>query len=119
MTVYCYSDKRMDFRERLREEIEFSGLSYKELSAKTGISRRTIISYVSGQACMPSADIAVQLAKALHTSVEFLITGENLKIQTEKTNEDFQKLLYAYKKLTKNQQKLLIAVAEDIGKYLN
>lgn len=52
----------MDFRERLREEISFVGLSNKELAAKAGITLRSLVSYVSGQSCMPSADVAVKLA---------------------------------------------------------
>lgn len=117
MTVSCYSLIYMDFRERLREEISFSGLSYKELSAKTGISTRAIVSYVSEQACMPSADVAVRLAKALDTSVEYLITGEKLRNSNNDTSKELRNLLYFYKNMSENQQKLLLAVAEDINKY--
>ena len=108
----------MDFRDRLREEIAFSGLTYKELSAKTGISKRTIISYVSGQSCMPSADVAVKLAKALNTSVEYLISGEKTNPDQEKTDEGLRNLNHIYKTLSDAQKKLLLAVAEDIKKHL-
>lgn len=109
----------MDFRERLREEIAFSGLSYKELSAKTGISKRAIVSYVSEQACMPSADVAVKLAKVLHTSVEYLISGEQIKISTENTSGELRNLLCFYKSMSKQQQKLLLSIAENINNCLN
>ncbi|WP_296326318.1 helix-turn-helix transcriptional regulator [Treponema sp. UBA3813] len=105
----------MDFRERLREEIAFSGLSYKELSSQTGISHRTIISYVSGQACMPSADAAVKLAKVLNTSVEYLIMGDKNSFPHEDDKES-RELLHIFKKLPAAQKKLLLAIAEDIGK---
>lgn len=108
----------MDFRERLREEIAFSGLTYKELSAKTGISKRTIISYVSGQSCMPSADVAVKLAKALNTSVEYLILGEKINQDQQKADERLRNLNHIFLTLSDSQKNLLISVAEDIKKHL-
>ena len=63
----------MDFRTRLREEIDFSGLLDKEVAARANISKRTIDSYVGSQNCMPSADVAVRLAKVLNTTVEYLV----------------------------------------------
>ncbi len=62
----------MDFRERLREEITFSGLSNKEVASQAGITLRSLVSYVSSQSCMPSADVAVKLARVLNTTVEYL-----------------------------------------------
>jgi len=108
----------MDFRERLRDEIAFSGLSNKEVAAKAGITIRSLVSYVSSQACIPSAEVAVRLAKVLNTSVEYLVTGENSKISWENSNEESRKLLYVYKNLPEAQRKLLLAVAEDISKCL-
>ena len=70
----------MDFRTRLREEIDFSGLLDKEVAARANIRKRTIDSYVGSQNCMPSADVAVRLAKVLNTTVEYLVTGSNPEI---------------------------------------
>lgn len=109
----------MDFRERLREEIAFSGLTYKELSAKSGISKRAIISYVSGQSCMPSADIAVKLAKVLNTSVEYLIMGEKSSQLDIQTSKESRKLLHIYTALSEKNKKLLLAIAEDITKFVD
>jgi len=66
----------MDFRSRLREEIEFSGKQFKEVAAEAGITKSTMDSYVGAQGSMPSADVAVRLAKALGVSVEYLVTGQ-------------------------------------------
>lgn len=66
----------MDFRTRLREEIEYSGLLDKEVAAKANISKRAIESYVGIQGCIPSAEVAVRIAKVLNTTVEYLVTGE-------------------------------------------
>lgn len=73
----------MDFRTRLRDEIEFSGLLDKEVAARAQISKRAIDSYVGVQGCIPSADVAVRLAKVLNTTVEYLITGSNPEIKKD------------------------------------
>lgn len=77
----------MDFRSRLREEIENSGLLDKEVAAKANISKRTIDSYVGSQGCIPSADVAVRLAQVLNTTVEYLVTGETSTFQTSNDNK--------------------------------
>lgn len=77
----------MDFRSRLREEIENSGLLDKEVAAKANISKRTIDSYVGSQGCIPSADVAVRLAQVLNTTVEYLVTGETSSFQTSNDNK--------------------------------
>ncbi len=78
----------------------------------------SLVSYVSGQACMPSADVAVKLAKVLNTSVEYLITGERTEMQAENNCEDARKLLHIYENLSNSQQKLLLLIAEDIAKFM-
>ena len=108
----------MDFRERLREEISFAGLSNKELAAKAGITLRSLVSYVSGQSCMPSADVAVKLARALDTTVEYLVTGQNASLSDEASREKVRSLLHIYASLPEKQQALLLAVARDIQKSL-
>ncbi len=108
----------MDFRERLRDEIAFSGLSNKEVAARAGITIRSLVSYVSSQACIPSAEVAVRLARVLNTSVEYLVSGEKSRGSQDSTNEEERKLLYVYKNLPESQRKLLLAVADDISKCL-
>ena len=108
----------MNFRSRLREEIAFSGLSNKEVAAKAEITKRALDSYVSSQSCMPSADVAVRLAKALHTSVEYLVTGEIDSAQPAKTKENERQLLRIYSSLTLSQRNLLLSIANDIQRCL-
>lgn len=108
----------MDFRARLREEIAFSGLSNKEVAAKAEITKRALDSYVSSQSCMPSADVAVRLAKALHTSVEYLVTGESASVQTARSKENERRLLRIYSALSDSQRNLLLSVANDIQRCL-
>ena len=96
----------MDFRTRLREQIDFSGLLDKEVAAKAKISKRAIESYVGVQGCIPSAEVAVRLAKVLNTTVEYLMTGSN-PVNTV-TNE--KKINIIISKLLKFSNKDLDAV---------
>jgi len=65
------------FANRLREEIEFLGLTRKELAYRADIKQRALDMYLGTQGSMPPADAAVRLAKALNVTVEYLVTGEN------------------------------------------
>lgn len=68
-----------DFAERLRSEIEYKGLSQKEVASKAGIKKRALDMYVGSQSSMPPADVAVKIAQVLDVSVEYLVTGTELK----------------------------------------
>lgn len=86
------------FRDNLKEQIEYKGMIIKELAAKTGISKRTIDTYVDNRAVVPNAEIAVKLAEALDTSVEFLVKGVEGKPKIDvpkKTKQHYEK----YKKI--------------------
>ena len=48
----------------------------KELAALSGVKKQTIDSYLNVHSCMPSADAAVAIARALGVSVEYLVTGK-------------------------------------------
>ena len=65
------------FADRLREEIEYLGLTRKELAYKANVKQRALDMYLGTQATIPPADVAVRLAKVLNVTVEYLVTGEN------------------------------------------
>ncbi|MDD7459653.1 MAG: helix-turn-helix transcriptional regulator [Treponema sp.] len=67
------------FRENLRDELDFQGLTVKELSARTGIIKGSLDNYLGVRASIPPADVAVKIARALNVSVEYLVTGERQK----------------------------------------
>ena len=71
------------FRDNLKEQIEYKGMIIKELAARTGISKRTIDTYVDSRAVIPNAEIAVKLAEALDTSVEYLVKGTDTQIKPD------------------------------------
>ena len=64
------------FLERLKDEISYQGLTQKELAERTEISVNTIRGWFSKD-LVPDVFNAVKVAKALNTTVEYLVTGEN------------------------------------------
>jgi len=104
-----------DFRSNLRSELDYLGLTVKELSHKTGIAKGTLDCYLGVRASMPPADIAAKIADALDVSVEYLVTGQEKKdklydqnirsiiqILTELNEKDIETIL-GLSKILKNQ----------------
>jgi transcriptional regulator with XRE-family HTH domain len=79
--------KIMGFKENLKAELIYSGMLVKELAAKTGIKKHTIDNYLNTHNSIPSADYAVRIANVLGVSVEYLVTGQELKTK-RKPSED-------------------------------
>ena len=67
----------MAFRENVKRLMDKRGLIAKELAIKAKISVNTLNMYLGYKESLPNADIAVKIAKALDTTVEYLVTGEN------------------------------------------
>lgn len=102
----------MRFRENLKAELTYQGILVKELSAKTGISKRTLDNYLREKGSMPPADYAVLIAKALNTSVEYLVTGE----ASSNSDSQLKKYLLLFSQLSKNDQDFFIRLMEGILK---
>jgi len=68
-----------DFACRLRSEIDYIGLNHKEFAAKVGIKKRALDAYLGVQQSMPPADVAVKIAYVLGVSVEYLVTGNEIR----------------------------------------
>jgi transcriptional regulator with XRE-family HTH domain len=68
-----------DFAFRLRSEIDYIGLNQKEFAARVGIKKRALDAYLGVQQSMPPADIAVKIASVLGVSVEYLVTGNEIR----------------------------------------
>lgn len=68
----------MSFRDNLKAELTYQGILVKELSKKTGISKRTLDNYLRENGSLPLVDSAVKIAQALNVSVEYLVNGENI-----------------------------------------
>jgi transcriptional regulator with XRE-family HTH domain len=66
----------LTFRKTLREELDYQGLTVKELSFKSSVAKGALDSYLGRQASMPPADTAVKIASALGVTVEYLVNGD-------------------------------------------
>jgi transcriptional regulator with XRE-family HTH domain len=66
-----------NFRKVLRDELDYQGLTVKELAAKSSVAKGAIDSYLGKQASMPPADVAVRIAAALGVTVEYLVNGQD------------------------------------------
>ncbi|GHV93241.1 transcriptional regulator [Spirochaetia bacterium] len=65
----------MGFKENLKAELTYSGMLVKELAALSGVNKHSIDNYLNTKNRMPSAEIAVKIARILGVSVEYLVTG--------------------------------------------
>ncbi|WP_461246719.1 helix-turn-helix domain-containing protein [Treponema sp. R6D11] len=81
------------FKTNLRAELDYLGLTVKELSEKTGIAKGTLDCYLGVRASMPPADIAVKIANALGVTVEYLVTGKELKKQDKLLNHNVRSII--------------------------
>ena len=104
----------MDFRDRLRDEIENSGLFDKEVADRAGITKRAIDSYVGVRGCMPSADVAVRLARVLGCSVEYLVTGRDTR-QRHLDNKS-RRIVQLFQRLSAEDQETVLRLIERMVK---
>jgi transcriptional regulator with XRE-family HTH domain len=66
-----------NFRKILRDELDYQGLTVKELAIKSSVAKGAIDSYLGKQASMPPADVAVRIAASLGVTVEYLVNGQD------------------------------------------
>lgn len=110
------------FRDNLKEQIEYKGLIIKELAAKSGISKRTIDTYVDSRAVVPNAEVAVKLAEALDTTVEYLVNGvekkRTLDIPKKEHNtfDKYKKILDDLNMIPQEELPIIEAIVHTVAK---
>jgi len=102
----------MGFRENLKAELTLQDMQIKELADITGISRHTLGNYLSVRERIPTADVAVKIAKALGVSVEYLVTGEDNQLETPTLRPGIRVLIQNFKLLCENDRKMVIAITQ-------
>ena len=101
----------MEFRDRLREEIEFKGLQGKEIAAKVGLSYSTFLSYIDSRGVLPNVETAVKIAKVLGVSVEYLVDGK----QCPGSSDPAEKMLISnFRNLSDSNKINLLKISEVI-----
>ena len=105
------------FRYNLRSELDYQGLTVKELALKTGIAKSTLDCYLGARANLPLADNAVKIANALGTTVECLVTGEDFgKNALQTLNPNIRLLVTIYQQLDKADRAKLLEIAKIFRK---
>lgn len=102
----------MSFRENLKAELRFRDMKVKELSAKTGISKRTIDHYLEENSSEPTVSSAVKIAAALDVSVEYLVIGKDRPQPQIK----IRKIIKYLEKLDINEKDGVLALLEHLAK---
>jgi len=105
----------MEFRERLRDEMEYQGISANALAELTGISKRTIDNYLKTNPQEPGVYNAQKIAKALKVSVEYLVTGKEYKNAIVVTGEKLE-VLNSFEKLSSDERSLVLNLLRTLNK---
>jgi len=100
------------FKENLKSELLYQGMLVKELAMKTGISRHTLDNNLNVRKNMPTADIAVKIAKVLGVTVEYLVTGEENQAEKLMLGSEIRALIQNFKFLSEKDQKMIIAITQ-------
>jgi len=103
----------MGFRENLKSQLEYSGMLVKELAARSGVKKKTIDSYLGTNSSTPSVENAVSIAKALGVSVEFLVTGEDIKKNRTLSSlkSDIQEIVLVSERLNPKDRLIILNLA--------
>jgi transcriptional regulator with XRE-family HTH domain len=100
----------MGFGENLKQELVYNGMLKKELAAKAGVQKRALDTYVRTKASVPSADVAVRIAKALGVTVEYLVTGED-----SSKSKELSGITRSILNLNKRDQKLIALMVKAMS----
>lgn len=65
---------------------------------------------------MPSAEVAVRIAKVLGVSVEYLVTGSQDEKPETKPNDKVANLMKHFSRLSGCDQSLLVSFAENMAR---
>ena len=100
------------FWNNVKEELDYKGMSQKELSASTDISYNTLQSWITKDR-LPDAQDAVKIARALNVSVEKLVTGkENI---SKDLNDEINALLHDIRHLSTEDFKIARALIHRLS----
>jgi transcriptional regulator with XRE-family HTH domain len=111
LCILAYVDL-VGFKENLKAELLYQDMMVKELSMKTGISRHTLDNYLNVRKNMPTADIAVKIAKVLGVTVEYLVTGEENQTEKFMHGSKTRALIQNFNLLSEKDQKMIIAITQ-------
>jgi transcriptional regulator with XRE-family HTH domain len=100
-----------NFRKILRDELDYQGLTVKQLATKSSVAKGAIDSYLGKQASMPPADVAVRIAATLGVTVEYLVNGQDGSRETSApffSSPKKRLLLHVFDELAPEDQKFAL-----------
>ena len=103
----------MGFREFLKDEMEYQGLTARALSEKSGVSKRTIDNYLKKKPQEPSVSNAYKIAKALNVSIEYLLTGEEYTGTIPLTGQLLE-YVAEFEALTQEQKQIVLMLVKNL-----
>lgn len=97
--------------------MDFQDMTIKELSFKTGISKRSLENYLNARASIPPADYACKIAAALNTTVEILVNGDSSeKFSKFKKYSKYFTLIDVFDKLSDGKKSAIQNLIYEIAK---
>lgn len=93
----------------------------KELSAKSGVKKRTLDKYLTDNGSIPSAEAAVKIARVLGVSVEFLVTGRDPRVEEARHSSyrEIRELVQLVETLDENGRDFMLTLARALKKMLD
>ncbi len=101
----------LQFWTNVKEELDYNLITQKDLARLVGISYNTLQSWITKDR-LPDAEQALKIAKELHTSIEYLVTGKT-EIQSN-INPLVQNLIPKLNHLSNENLDLLKILAEKL-----
>ncbi len=109
-------DNTMGFRDVLRDEMAYQGITARELAERAGLRKRTIDNYVMANAQEPGVTNAHKIAVALGVSVEYLVTGREYGGGVPMTGEVID-LVRSFARLPSDRRELVLRLVKELGGY--
>ena len=102
------------------EEVEYEGMNRNTLATGVGFNLANIGKGIQ-LGSSPSADTAVTIAKVLHVSVEYLVTGQNQALKNEgidiKKYKEYSDLIAKLDTLNENQKDLVKTIVTQMTEW--
>jgi len=106
----------MGFKENLKSELQYTGMTVRALAEKSGVNKQTIDNYLSTHSSMPSAEAAVKIAKVLDVSVEYLVTGKDRSpASVSRYSPDVRKIADQAQAMSPYERRLISALIKAMG----
>jgi transcriptional regulator with XRE-family HTH domain len=104
------------FKENLKSEMEFRGISSKELAVLSTVKLSTLNAYLNVRSRRPSAENAVKIARALGITVEYLVSGDTVnRAGKNKPGRESLILAQGIEKLSSRNRKLLTELVGSLA----